>query len=150
MEDDKRGAWQIAVGLGWPDPSGPGSLDNDEIHPIALLLEESAHRVRGVNRIPCYTGFGPVGEILDFAVRLCGNAYDPAAVPVECTLTVYATQDELDELLQAVVEDLGVSKDGYSVAAGRKVTLGLRDVSPGSQEDALYQHLVDRYRNRAD
>ncbi|QIS09669.1 hypothetical protein [Nocardia arthritidis] len=147
--DDERRIWQVAVGLGLPDPTGPGSLDSEEIHPIALMLEESAHRIRGVNRIPCYTEFGPVIEIAEFAERVRGDAYDPAAVPVECTLTVYATDDELDELLPAIVADLGIDEHNYSAAAARTVTIGLRDIETRAEAPASYQHLVDQYRNRA-
>ncbi|WP_431957751.1 hypothetical protein [Nocardia lijiangensis] len=148
MDDDDRQVWQVAVGLGLPDATGPGSQESEEIHPIALALEESAHRIRGVNRIPCYTEFGPVIEIATFAQRARGNDYDPMTVPVECSLAVYATEEELDELVRAVVEDLGVDEHGYSTAAGRKVTLGLRYISLESPEHSFYQHLVDQYRNR--
>ncbi|MEV6427680.1 hypothetical protein [Nocardia sp. NPDC051463] len=151
MEDDDRRIWQRAVGLGLPDSTGPGSRGSDEIHPIALKLEESAHGIRGVNRIPCYTEFGPIIEFDEFAHRVRGDAYDPATVPVECTLAVYVTADELDELdelLRAVMEDLGVADDGYSAAADRKVTVGLRANSPESPDASFYQHLVDQYQNQ--
>ncbi|MEU5760024.1 hypothetical protein [Nocardia sp. NPDC047648] len=38
------------------------------------------------------------------------EAYDPARVPVECRLAVYVTDDELDELVPAIVEDLGIER----------------------------------------
>ncbi|MEV0032952.1 hypothetical protein [Nocardia sp. NPDC050793] len=147
MDDDDRQVWQVAIGLGLPDTAGPGSRESEEIHPIALALEESAHRIRGVNRIPCYTEFGPVIEIAAFARRAYGDDYDPAAIPVECSLAIYVTEEELDELVQAVVEDLGVDEHGYSTVAGRKVTLGLRSISLDSPDNSFYQHLVDQYRN---
>ncbi|MEV0293271.1 hypothetical protein [Nocardia sp. NPDC050710] len=149
MDDDEHQVWEFAVGLGLPDATGPGSLDGDGIHPIALALEESAHRIRGVNRIPCYTAFGPVAAFDEFAQRAWGDAYDPARVPVECRLAVYVTDDELDELVLAVAEDLGIDEDGYSTAVDRKITLGLRAISLESPENSFYQHLVDQYRDVA-
>jgi hypothetical protein len=145
--DDEHHVWEFAVGLGLPDATGPGSLDGEGIHPIALLLEESAHRVGGVNRIPCFTAFGPVIEFDEFAQRAWGASYDRARVPVECRLAVYVTDNELDELVQAIVEDLGVDKDGYSVATGCRVTIGLRPISLQSPENSFYQHLVDQRRD---
>lgn len=147
MDDDRR-IWQVAVGLGLPDLTGPGSLASEEIHPIALMLEESVHRIRGVNRIPCYTEFGMVSEIDNWAERIQGEAYDPATVPVECTLTVYVADDELDELLPVIMEDLGMDQDGYSAAAGRMVTLELRDISSRSEPNGIYQGLIDQHRNQ--
>ncbi|WP_280308907.1 hypothetical protein [Nocardia abscessus] len=76
-----------------------------------------------------------------------GDAYDPARVPVECRLAVYVTDDELDELVLAVAEDLGLDEDGYSTVVGRKVNLGLRAISLESPENAFYQHLVDQHRD---
>ncbi|WP_141718055.1 hypothetical protein [Nocardia altamirensis] len=149
MDDDDRRIWQIAVGLGLPDPTGPGSLASEEIHPIALILEGSAHRIRGVNRIPCYTEFGQVSEIDNLAERLQGDAYDPATVPVECTLTVYIADDELDELLPVIMEDLGIDQGGYSAAAGRTVTLGLRDISSRSEPNGVYQGLIDQHESQS-
>ncbi|MEV4129535.1 hypothetical protein [Nocardia sp. NPDC049707] len=145
MDDDDRRVWQIAVGLGLPAATGPGSLSSDEIHPIALQLEESAHRVRGLNRIPCYTEFGPVLELDEFAHRFRGEEYDPAKVPVECTLAVYVTDTELDELLRTVVADLGIGDDGYSTSAGREVTVGLRAISLESPDNSFYRQLVDQF-----
>lgn len=49
--------------------TGPGSGESEGIHPITLASEESAHRVRGTNRIPCFTSFGPILEIAEFADR---------------------------------------------------------------------------------
>ncbi|MFC9435434.1 hypothetical protein [Nocardia sp. NPDC057030] len=147
MDDDDRRIWQVAVGLGLPDQTGPGSLAGQGIHPIALLLEESVHRIRGVNRIPCYTEFGQVSELDNVAERLQGDAYDPATVPVECTVTVYVTEDELDELLPAIVADLGIDEDGRSAAAGRKVTVGLRDISARSEPNSVHQSLIAQYRD---
>ncbi|MEU1955230.1 hypothetical protein [Nocardia rhamnosiphila] len=144
MDDDNRQVWQITVGLGVPEATVDAG-DTEGIHPIALVLEESAHKIRGVNRIPCYTEFGPVVDVMSFAQRSLGDAYDPATAPVECSLAVYATDEELDELVHAVVEDLGVDKDGYSSSAGKKVTLGLRPISLEDPESSFYQHLVDQY-----
>ncbi|MBF6062057.1 hypothetical protein IU500_19075 [Nocardia terpenica] len=150
VDGEEHDAWEFAVGLGLPDATGPGSLDCEGIHPVALLLEDSAHRVRGVNRIPCYTAFGPVIEFDEFAQRAWPDTYDRAGVPVECRLAVYVTDDELDDLVQAVAADLGVDKDGYSTVVGRKVTIGLRPISLESPENSVYQHLVDQYRNLAE
>ncbi|WP_040870660.1 hypothetical protein [Nocardia exalbida] len=77
-----------------------------------------------------------------------GDAYDPARIPVECRLAVYATDDELDELVLAVAEDLGLDQDGYSTVVGRKVTLGLRAISLESPENRFYQHLVDQHQDQ--
>jgi hypothetical protein len=148
VDDDERDVWEFAVELGLPDETGPGALDGEGIHPIALALEESAHRIKGVNRIPCYTSFGPVTAFDEFAQRAWGDGYDAARVPVECRLAVYVTDDELDALVTAVVEDLGIAEDGYSTAADRKVTVGLRAISLDSPENSFYQHLVDQYRDQ--
>ncbi|MBF6224974.1 hypothetical protein IU470_07605 [Nocardia abscessus] len=148
MDDDERQVWEFAVGLGLPDATGPGALDGEGIHPVALALEESTHRIRGVNRIPCFTSFGPVTAVDEFAQRAWGDAYNPACVPVECRLAVYVTDDELDELVLEVVADLGIDVDGYSSVVGRKVTLGLRTISLESPENRFFQHLVDQYRDR--
>lgn len=145
MDNDERDVWELAVGLGLPDLTGPGSLGGEGIHPIALALEESVHRLRGVNRIPCFTAFGTVPAFDEFAQRAWAEDYDRAAVPVECRLAVYVTDYELDELVRAVVEDLGIDQSGYSKAAGRKVTLGLRAISLDAPENSFYQHLVDQY-----
>ncbi|MEU5757643.1 hypothetical protein [Nocardia sp. NPDC047648] len=131
-----------------PDATGPGALDGEGIHPVALALEESTHRIRGVNRIPCFTSFGPVTAVDEFAQRAWGDAYDPARVPVECRLAVYATDDELEELVPAIVEDLGIDEDGTSTVVGRKVTIGLRAISSESPENSFYQHLVNQYRDQ--
>ncbi|RJO69998.1 hypothetical protein D5S18_29460 [Nocardia panacis] len=102
-----------------------------------------------MNRIPCYSEFGQVSEIDNLAERLQGDAYDPVNVPVECTLTVYVADDELDELLPVIMEDLGIDKDGYSAAAGRTVTLGLRDISSRSEPNGVYQGLIDQYESQS-
>ncbi|WP_280315901.1 hypothetical protein [Nocardia abscessus] len=147
--EDERHVWEFAVGLGSPDATGPGALDGEGIHPVALALEESTHRIRGVNRIPCFTSFGPVTAVDEFAQRAWGDTYDPARVPVECRLAVYVTDDELDELVLAVAEDLGLDEDGYSTVVGRKVTVALRAISLGSPENSFYQHLVEQYREQS-
>ncbi|MEU6186418.1 hypothetical protein [Nocardia sp. NPDC047038] len=148
MDDDEHQVWEFAIGLGLPDVTGPSTLDGEGIHPIAMALEESTHRIRGWNRIPCFTSFGPVTAVDEFAQRAWGDAYDPTRVPVECRLAVSVTDDELDELVLAVAEDLGIDQDGYSTVVGRKVTLGLRAISLESPENAFYQHLVDQYREQ--
>ncbi|BCK57381.1 hypothetical protein [Nocardia wallacei] len=148
MEDDERRVWELAVELGLPDATGVGALDGEGIHPIALLLEESAHRIRGINRIPCFTAFGPVVELDEFAQRAWGESYDPARIPVECRLSVYVTDTELDELARAVTDDLGLDHDGNSTTVGRKVAVSLRPISLELHENRFYQHLVDQYENR--
>ncbi|BDU00730.1 hypothetical protein [Nocardia sputorum] len=148
MDDDEHEVWEFAVGLGLPDATRPGALHGEGIHPVALALEESTHRIRGVNRIPCFTSFGPVTAVDEFAQRAWGDAYDPARVPVECRLAVYVTDEELDELVPAVVADLGIDEDGYSTVVGRTVTVGLRAISLESPENSFYQHLVDQYRDQ--
>ncbi|MFJ1455299.1 hypothetical protein [Nocardia sp. N2S4-5] len=150
MEDDERRVWELAVGLGLPDATGSGALDGEGIHPIALLLEESAHRIRGVNRIPCFTAFGPVVELDEFALRAWEEFHDPARVPVECRLSVYVTDTELDELVRTVVDDLGLDHEGNSTTVDRKVTVGLRPISLELHENRFYQHLVHQYENRSD
>lgn len=145
MDDDDRQVWQITVGLGVPDAT---ERESEGIHPVALALEESVHRIRGVNRIPCYTEFGPVMDVMMFAQRALGDDYDPATAPVECSVAVYATDEELDELVRAVVQDLGVDKEGYSSTAGRAVRLGLRPISLEDPANSFYQHLVDQYEDR--
>ncbi|MEV5649795.1 hypothetical protein AB0L57_16245 [Nocardia sp. NPDC052254] len=147
IENDEHQVWELAVDLGVPDPAGPGSLAGEGIHPIALALEDSAHKIHGANRIPCFTAFGPISALDEFAQRAWGDGYDPADVPVECRLTVYVTDDELDQLVQLIVEDLGMDKTGYSTAAGRKVTVCLRPISLADPENGFYQHLVDQYHN---
>ncbi|MFD6102019.1 hypothetical protein ACFWFQ_05085 [Nocardia salmonicida] len=146
--DDERDIWEFAVGLGLPDKSGPGALDGEGIHPLALVLEESVHRIEAANRIPCFTSFGPVAALDEFAQRAWGDGFDPARVPVECRLAVYVTDDELDALVAAVVEDLGIAEDGHSTAADRAVTVGLRLISVDSPADSFYQHLVDQFRDQ--
>ncbi|WP_157172674.1 hypothetical protein [Nocardia exalbida] len=148
MDDDERQVWEFAVVIGLPDATGPGALDGEGIHPVALALEESTHRIRGVNRIPCFTSFGPVTAVDEFAQRAWGEAYDPARVPLECRLAVYVTNDELDELVPAIVEGLGIDEDRYSVVVGRKVTVGLRAISLESPENSFSQHLASRYRDQ--
>ncbi|WP_446225573.1 hypothetical protein ACTWPB_11080 [Nocardia sp. IBHARD005] len=140
--------WEFAVGLGFLDGAGVGAFDGEGIHPIALVLEGSVHRIEGVNRIPCYTSFGPVIAFDEFAQRAWVDGYDAARVPVECCLAVYVTDDELDALVTAVVEDLGIAENGYSTAADRNVTVGLRAISLDSPENSFYQHLVDQHRDR--
>ncbi|QBS43489.1 hypothetical protein [Nocardia sp. CS682] len=138
-----RFIWQIAVGLGKPDPEGPGSLSSEEIHPVAVLLEDSVRRVG--EHIPCVTGFGAVSELAEAAVRLRGDDYDLANVPFECTVTVYATDDEIDALLVAVAEALAVDADGYSRVADRSVSIGLRPIFDYARHAQSYQYLVDQY-----
>ncbi|MBF6193590.1 hypothetical protein [Nocardia implantans] len=147
--DDEHQVWEFAVELGMPDAAGPGALHDEGIHPVALALEESTHRIREVNRIPCFTSFGPVTAVDEFAQRAWGDAYDPARVPVECRLAVYVTDEELDELVSAVVADLGIDQDGYSKVVGRKVTIGLRAIPLEAPENSFYQHLVDQYRDQS-
>lgn len=149
LHDDEHQAWEFAVELGLPDATVPGALDGEGIHPVALALEESTHRIRGVNRIPCFTSFGPVTAVDEFAHRAWGDAYDPARVPVECRLAVYVTDEELDELVPAVVADLGIDEDGYSTVVGRKVTVSLRAISLEAPQNSFYQHLVDQYRDQS-
>ncbi|WP_459547354.1 hypothetical protein [Nocardia sp. X0981] len=148
MDDDERGVWELSVELGPPETAGPGAFDGEGIHPVALLLEESAQRIRGTNRIPCFTAFGGVTALDEFAQRAWGEAYNQEDVPVECRLAVYATDEELDDLTKAIVEDLGLSRDGYSSAAGRKVIVSLRPISLEDPANSFYHHLVDQYENR--
>ncbi|WP_159840034.1 hypothetical protein [Nocardia sp. CY41] len=56
--------------------------------------------------------------------------------------------EELDELVPAVVADLGIDADGHSTVVGRNVTVGLRAISSESPETSFYQHLVDQYRDQ--
>ncbi|MFD3462953.1 hypothetical protein ACFWVM_24840 [Nocardia fluminea] len=150
MDEDERGVWEFSVGLGNPDKTGPGALDGEGIHPIALVLEASVQRIEAANRIPCYTSFGPVTALDEFAQRAWGDAFDPARVPVECRLAVYVTDDELDALVTAIVEDLGLTEGGYATAADRTVTIGMRAVALDSRESSFYQHLVDQYVEQVD
>ncbi len=149
MEDD-RGVWEFTVGLGLPDTSGPGALDGEGIHPIALALEESVYRLPGGNRIPCYTSFGQDPETDEFAQRAWGDHYDPARIPVECRLSVYIDDDQLDELTAAVVSELGVDQDGYSKLAGRQVVIGLRLIDLESPANSAYSGLVSQHHDRVD
>ncbi|WP_063057257.1 hypothetical protein [Nocardia salmonicida] len=148
-DDDERSVWQIVVGLGLPEEASPDS-GGEGIHPIAGALEESVHRIRGVNRIPCYTEFGPSNEIAAFAQRAFGEGVDPSTLPVECSLSVYASDAEVDELAQAIVRDLGVDRSGYSIEVGRHVSLGLRSISLQDPSNSFYQHLVDQYQDQPD
>lgn len=142
---DGRYIWQIAIGLGQPDREGPGSVSSDEIHPVALLLGESVRKLDGGETIPCVTGFGPVSELAEAAVRLKGYDYGLAQVPFECTLTVYATDDEMDLLLRQVADDLAVDVDGYSSVVGRHVTIALRAIFEYAGTADSYRYLVDQY-----
>ncbi|MGV9543126.1 hypothetical protein ACWDSF_17570 [Nocardia beijingensis] len=81
LPDDEHQAWEFAVELGLPDATVPGALDGEGIHPIALALEESTHRIRGVNRIPCFTSFGPVTAVDEFAPARVGRRVRPGARP---------------------------------------------------------------------
>lgn len=146
-DDDDRSVWQIVVGLG-PGTTTPDSSDSEEIPPIARALEKSAHSVRGVNRIPCYTEYGPSIEVAAFAQRAFGEDVDPSTLPVECSLFVYATDAEIDELAQVIVTDLGVDRNGYSTAVGGHVSLGLRPISMQDPSNGFYQHLVDQYQDQ--
>lgn len=147
VEQDDRQVWQITVGLGVPDPA---ETESEGIHQIALALEESVHRIRGVNRIPCYTEFGPVMDVMMFAQRALDEGYDPATAPVECSLAVYATDKELDELIHAVVEALEVDKQGYSSTVGGEVRLGLNLLSLDNPDNSFYRHLVDQFQYQSE
>lgn len=149
MEDD-RSVWEVTVGLGLPDASGPGALDGEGIHPVALALEESVHRLRGGDRIPCYTSFGQDSAIDEFAQRAWGDSYDPARIPVECRLSVYIDDDRLDELVAAIVSELGVEQGGYSRLAGRPVVVGLRLIDMESPTNSAYSGLISQYHDRLD
>ncbi|WP_338772820.1 hypothetical protein V7968_15275 [Nocardia vulneris] len=138
-----RSIWQVAVGVGKPDREGPGALSSDDIHPIALLLEGSVVKVG--KHIPCVTGFGAVSELAEAAVRLQGEDYDLAQIPFECTVTVYATDDEIDALLPVIADDLGLAADGYSTAADRSVSVGLRPIFDYARHAESYRYLVDQY-----
>ncbi len=113
------------MGVGKPDQEGPGALSSDDIHPIALLLEGSVVKVR--KHIPYVTGFGAVSELAEAAVRLQGEDYDLAEIPFECTVTVYATDDEIDALLPVSPTTSGWPPTGirrrpigrYRLACGR-------------------------------
>lgn len=109
MDDDQRQVWELSVELGPPEATGPGALDGEGVHPVALLPEESAQRIRGANRIPCFTAFGQVTALDEFAQRAWGDAYNQEDVPVECRLAVYVTDEELDDLTKAIVADLTVA-----------------------------------------
>ncbi|MFR9751077.1 hypothetical protein ACL02S_08565 [Nocardia sp. 004] len=145
MADNERQVWELTVELGLPDATGPGSLGGEGIHPVALALEESVHQVRGPNRIPCFTSFGPIFEIVEFADRAWGDVYNQESTPVECRLAVYVTDEELDELAKMVVEDLGLAEDGYSTAIGRKVTIRLNLISLEDPDNSFYRSLVEQY-----
>lgn len=147
---DGRYIWQIAIGLGPPDREGPGSVSSDEIHPVALSLGDSVRKLDGGDGIPCVTGFGPVSDLAEAAVRLKGYDYGLAQVPLECTLTVYATDDEMDVLLRQVSCDLAVNADGYSSAVGRHVTIALRPIFEYAAMAASYRYLVDQYSANAE
>ncbi|WP_280402665.1 hypothetical protein [Nocardia carnea] len=148
MDGDERQVWELSVELGPPEATGPGALDGEGIHPVALLLEESVQRIRGANRIPCFTAFGQVTALNEFAQRAWGEAYNQEDVPVECRLAVYVTDEELDDLTKAIVEDLGLSRDGFSTAANRKVIVGLHPISLEDPENSFYHHLVNQYESR--
>ncbi|WP_280242287.1 hypothetical protein [Nocardia abscessus] len=143
MTNDRH-IWQVAIGLGKPDREGPGSVASDEIHPVALLLEGSVHKLESGNRIPCVTGFGPVSDLAEAAVRLKGDDYDLAQVPFECTLTVYATDEEVDVLIQQVADDLAVDAEGYSPVVDRQVTVALRPIFDYAEKADSYRYLVDQ------
>ncbi len=147
---DDQYIWQIAIGLGKPDREGPGSASSDEIHPVALLLEDSVHKLAGGQRIPCVTGFGPVSDLAEAAVRLEGYDYGLAQVPFECTLTVYATDDEMDILLRQVAADLAVDASGYSSVVDRHVTIALRPIFDYAAKVDSYRFLVDQYSANAE
>ncbi|WP_067862814.1 hypothetical protein [Nocardia shimofusensis] len=147
MNEEDRSVWEFTIGLGLPDTAPGEALETDGIHPIALLLEESAHRVRGVNRIPCFTSYGPAIARQEFAQRAWGEDFGEDQTPVECRLAVYVTDDELDELAQALAEDLGLTRDGYSMAAGKTITVDLRPIPLEPPQNRFYLHLVDQYRN---
>jgi hypothetical protein len=148
VDDDERQVWELAVELGPPDATGPGSSHGEGIHPIALALEEGAHRIRRVNGIPCFPSFGPVLAIAEFAERAWGDARAPGNVPVECRLAVYLTDDGLDELVTAVVEDLGLSEDGYSTTIGREVVIRLQLSSLKDPANSFYRSLAEQYKQR--
>ncbi|GEM33647.1 hypothetical protein NN3_46540 [Nocardia neocaledoniensis NBRC 108232] len=142
---NERQIWQVAIGLGKPDREGPGSVSSEEIHPVALLLEGSVRKVDPENRVPCVTGFGPVSDLAEAAVRLKGDDYDLAQVPFECTLTVYMTDEEVDALLEQVAADLAVDAADFSPVADRQVTVALRPIFDYAQKADSYRYLVDQW-----
>lgn len=146
--DDEHHVWEFSVELGPPEAAGPGAIDGEGIHPVALLLEKSTQHIRGANRIPCFTAFGRVTALSEFAERAWGEVYDQEDVPIECRLAVYVTDEELEDLTKAIVKDLGLSRDGYSTAANRKVSVGLRPISLEDPENSFYHHLVDQYESK--
>lgn len=145
VDDGERQVWELAVELGLPDSTGASSFGGAGIPPIALALEESVHRVRGRNRIPCFTAFGAIAEIAEFAERAWRDTYRHESVPVACRLAVYVTDEELDELAEVVVADLGLTEGGYSVVTGRKVTIRLRPISLQDPDNRFYRSLVEQY-----
>ncbi|MGW5318473.1 hypothetical protein [Nocardia thailandica] len=149
MEDD-RGVWEFTVGLGRPDLAGPGALGGTGIHPVALALEASVHRIGGANRIPCYTSFGPNPDIDEFAQRAWGDAYDPAQTPIECRLSVYVDDEMIDVLIEAIISELDVDQDGWSKIAGRKVVIGLRLIDLDAPSNSAYRGLVSQYQDQLD
>ncbi|MFF0544508.1 hypothetical protein ACFYTF_16890 [Nocardia thailandica] len=147
MEDD-RGVWEFTVGLGRPDLAGPDAPGGTGIHPVALALEAGVHRIDGTNRIPCYTSFGPIPDIDEFAQRAWGGAYDPARTPIECRLSVYVDDALIDELIEAIISELDVDQDGWSKVAGRKVVIGMRAIDLDAPSNSAYRGLVSRYQDQ--
>lgn len=142
---NERRIWQVAVGLGQPDPGGPGSLSSDEIHPVALRLERSLDLVNGGATVQRVSEFGPVADLAEVAVRLKGDDYDVAQVPFECTLTVYATDEEIDLLVHRVATDLAPDAEGFSSVLGRRITIGLRPLFDYAEQADSYGYLVDQH-----
>ncbi|MEU6565126.1 hypothetical protein [Nocardia nova] len=126
--------------LGPPEAT---ALHTEGIHPVAQLLEASARRVR--DSIPCFTSFGPVTPLDEFAQRVWGETFARERVPVECRLAVYVTDEELDDLSEAVVEDLGLNRDGFSSVVDRKVVVGLHPISLEDPENEFYRQFVGHH-----
>ncbi|MGW7411054.1 hypothetical protein [Streptomyces sp. NPDC054863] len=143
---ESRSVWQIAVGLGLPSPLVRNPAEGtDDPAPVertlrALVCPEKFHS--GPCPLAWESGYGHPDEF-----HGSDEDYDPAALPVEATLTVYATEAEAGALFARARTELRIDgSTGHCDLTDAPVTLELRDVLARDPEaSAAYGHLVEQY-----
>ncbi|MFI0975546.1 hypothetical protein ACH4SP_00800 [Streptomyces sp. NPDC021093] len=145
---------QIAVGLGLPSPLVRSPADEVEEEDDrsrvertlrALVCPEEFHS--GPCPLAWESGYGHPREAVEHLAGTAEEDYDPASLPVEATLTVYATEAEAGALWARARTELRIDDStGHCDLTGTTATLELRDVLARDPEAwEAYEHLVEQY-----
>ncbi|MFJ2738755.1 hypothetical protein ACIO3O_03710 [Streptomyces sp. NPDC087440] len=148
MSRAEHGIWEISAVM------EAGALvpytEAAHAHPVphtlhTLICAEESHP--GPCPYAWSSGHGHVRAAVDRAEAEFGEDCDLTGLPVEATLTFYATGEEAAALLERARTALRIDPSGVCALTGGPVTLELRDLSatdPGWR--STYDHLVEQHR----